>query len=186
MKRSVTSNNQFVYFLSKYRALGSDELTDLAPGINSLAEEASTALRQVLSERCIAAPEASEQSPDELRELTEDERKVQSQLSLALWNSPVAKRVEYLFTLQAFAFGGALAGSQGLRLGVTALVVITGGFVYLAWKLGRATTRSVCADEETSIEGKTESLKSLSLWLWPSVLLSAGSGILVAHAIAGA
>jgi hypothetical protein len=182
----MTENDKFRYFLSKYRSLDDEELTDLTPRINSLAEEASTALRQVLSERGVPAPQVSTQLPDEPRELTEEERKEQSKVSSALWNGPVAKRVEFLFAAQALMFGGALAGSQGLRLGALPLVAITGLLMYFARKLGKATTRSICADAETTIEDKTKSLKSLSLWLWPALLLSSAAGIVVARAFTGA
>lgn len=179
----MVDGNKYAYFLAKYKSLDEGELNELAPRVNELADEAAAALRAVLAERGIAAPEVSTRPPDEPRDLSDEERREQSRLSSDLWNGPLAKQVRGLIAAQALVFSYGLIGSQGLNMGALPLVAVAAVLMYFAARLGKTVTRSICADATATIEAKTKSLKSLSLWLWPAFLLSSAAGIGIARAL---
>ena len=178
-------NAKYEYFLAKYKAIDREELHELAARGGSLAEEAHMALQEVCS------PVGIEIAQEPIREersksLTVEQMENEKVRSSELWNSSLAKRVEYLFAAQALIFASALLGPQGLKTGALLLVIVAGVLAYAAKKAGRSFTRKVCANAEVSIEEKTKNLKITSYILWPALLVTSFFGVTIAVLIRGA
>ena len=86
-------HNKLSYFIAKYRALDDEEFAEASRRLNSLAEEAAAAVRQVSSERGNPLPDSSQEPSEIVTEPTETERVDRTRLSTDLWNSPLSKRV---------------------------------------------------------------------------------------------
>lgn len=170
---------KYEYFLAKYRALDFDELNDLARRGGTLAEEAQLALQEVCLPRGIAVELASPEvtcAVTSKRPITPEEVEADKALSSELWNSPLSKRVEYLFAAQALMFSYAFLGPQGLKMGALPLVALAVALTFIARKCGRLYTHRVCADTEASIESKKNNLRGTSYVLWPALFLSSFLG----------
>ena len=170
---------KYEYFLAKYKAIDQEELHELAARGGSLAEEARKALREVCSP--VGIEIAQEPIMEERsRSLTVDQMENEKARSSELWNSSLAKRVEYLIAAQALMFASTLLGPWGLKTGDLLVVIVAGVLAYAAKKAGRSFTRKVCANAEVSIEEKTKSLKITSYMLWPALLVASFFGITIA------
>ncbi len=173
---------KYVYFLGKYRALDQEDLIEASQRIDSLAEEASAALRSVLSEKGEFVPPPSPEEDTKPIELTGEDRKLQTKLSSDLWNGPLTKRVHFLFSAQALVLAYSFLGPQGLKLGALPIGALAALLMYGANRIGRRVTRRICANADTSFDHKTKTLKSIGIALWPALLASALVGIVLARA----
>ena len=179
-------HNKLSYFIAKYRALDDEEFAEAKRRVNGLAEEAAAAVRQVSSERGDPLPDSSQEPLEIITKLTETERVERTRLSTELWNSPLSRRVQFQFSAQAIVFSIALLGTSGLRFGAIWLVAVAAALYFLASKIGRSHTRSICANAETSIEEKRESLRRTSIVLWPVLVVSALLGAGLSNLLRGA
>jgi hypothetical protein len=179
---------QYAYFLATYRRLDEDGLSEVKQRADALSDEAATALREVLKERSdpFQIPKPAVDAEPQSRELSPDERERETQSSKSLLNGPLAKQVVLLFGAQGLMLAAALGGSQGLRLGAFPIVAVAAVLMLLGRVVGRKVAHRVCASAEASIEEKTNSLRSLRLWLWPLFILSAAVGVALARLLGGA
>jgi hypothetical protein len=176
---------KYNYFLVKYRGLDRDDLIEASNRINELAEEASAALRLVLSEKDEIVPPHKESSTEARFEPTPEEREKQTKLASELWNSPLAKLVQRMFAAHGIVFSYSLFGPRGLWLGAIPLGTAAALLMYIAGRLGRKVTRRVCANGNTNLKIKTKTLKTLVIALWPLAILPAAAGILLARLVRG-
>ena len=178
---------KLAYFVSTYRPLSEDDLAEVADRLDSLADEAAAALRQVTQERGLPAPTSKPESKRARlaidTEMSVSERVAQTKLSTELWNSALSKRIQAQLGFMAIVFATSFLGSQGLRVGGLWVPVLAVGMYYAARHLGRSYTKSVCADGDKSIDAKRSALKRTSTLLWPAMLVPALAGVMLASAL---
>lgn len=170
-------DQKLAFFLSRYRALDTDELLEIARRTD-LADEALKAAEQVCAERNLTvapAPGPDAKAPAYIAN--------QTKLSSELWHSPLSKRVQFQFSMLAIVFGVAAVGAQGLRLGALWVVLLAGGLSFVAGRFGRKYTRGVCSNGDRTIEEKRSTLRTTSWLLWPAMLPAALLGGLLANAL---
>lgn len=173
---------KLAYFEAKYRSFSDDQLEEVAERIHELADEAAEAVRRAFASRgqAMPSPAWADMGP---KELSEKERAEQTKLSVELWNSRLAQRVQYLFWAQGVMFAGALLGPQGLHFGALWLVLVAATLGWAARKAGRTYTRNVCRVADKSLEEKRRTLRNASIALWPALFVAAMLGIMVANII---
>ena len=179
---------KLAYFVSKYRSIREDEFAEVAARVDSLADEAAAALRQVAQERGLSAVEAKPESVRSVasREMSAAERDVQTKLSTDLWNSALSKRVQFQFSAMAIIFATSFLGAQGLRVGGLWVLLFAAGLYYVANRFGRSYTKTLCADADKSVDAKRTALQRTSAMLWPALVVPALLGVMLASALRGA
>lgn len=179
------NQDKLAFFVTKFRALNEEEFVETCRRSSSLAEEAEAAVRQVASERGNLLPNRSQDTGETATELSNAERSEQTRQSSEIWNSTLSKRVQLQFGFHAIVFSGALLGTSGLRFGAFWLLVVCVVLYYFANKIGRNYTRSICANDETSIKHKLASLRTSSIVLWPTLIVAALLGAGLASMLGG-
>ena len=136
---------KFDYFLAKYRAADPDELIELGARINSLAEEAEAALRQVVEERSLVLHEPQGDLTDTGRKLTTVELEERSysparaemihiRKMRLLWSFPLVFVAGFIYSSFADSVRGTLMGPPVALIGLFAYLYST----YCVYKLSRA------------------------------------------------
>lgn len=166
------------YFLAKYKAATSEELAEAAGRVDELSDEAAAGLRQAVQERGV-------QLADIAPKTNEPDLVTQTKMSSELWNSSLSRRIPLQCGMHGILFSNSLLGSTGLNVGALWLVLLAAALYYVASKVGKSYTRSVCADGSMTVDAKRKELRSTSYLLWPSLLIAVFLGVALANAIRG-
>ena len=147
------------YFVSRYRALDADELSDLHGRRGTLADEAIVALDTVLAEKGIDKGILARYSQKPFGV----EMPTEAELARDLSKGKLAMACKLAFMMTAWSPVNYALNRSGVLLGALWVGLLVVALGYAGYRVGHAVTRSICASENTTYAQKKRGLWFLLL-----------------------
>lgn len=142
------------FFISRYKTLDGDELTELHSKRDSLVEEAVVALDTVLSDKGINKDILAIYSPKPAQAVEPSG----AELGLELWNGKLAMSCKLAFVMLAWSPLSHALTRSGINLSGIFLGLLVAALGFAGFRIGHAVTKAIALSENASLSEKKRSL----------------------------